>query len=158
MFRDLTRTDKQLPQEICVEILKKETRGVLSVLGDEDYPYGMPMNHWYNEADGCLYFHCGKEGHRVDSLRRHNKVSFCTFTHGTRENGHWALHVNSVIVFGRMELVEDLAVICDVTAKLSRKFTDDEAYIQAEIQGFAKKTLLLKLIPEHICGKAIKEA
>ena len=60
---------QQLPMEDCIQILKQETRGVLSVLGDDDYPYGMPMNHWYNEEDGKIYFHCGKTGHRLDALK-----------------------------------------------------------------------------------------
>ena len=68
MFRELTRKQKQLSNEECITILKEETRGVLSVLGDDDYPYGMPMNHWYNEDDGKIYFHCGKVGHRHDAL------------------------------------------------------------------------------------------
>jgi len=56
MFRELTRKQKKLSDEECIKILKEETRGVLSVLGDDDYPYGMPMNHWYNEDDGKIYF------------------------------------------------------------------------------------------------------
>ena len=55
MFRELVRKNKQLSHEECIAILKEETRGVLSVLGDNDYPYGMPMNHWYNEEDGNIY-------------------------------------------------------------------------------------------------------
>ena len=67
MFRELVRKKKQIPQEECIRILKDEPRGVLSVLGDNDYPYGMPMNHFYNEEDGKIYFHCGKKGHRLDA-------------------------------------------------------------------------------------------
>ena len=59
MFRELARKNKQLSGEECISVLKKETRGVLSVLGDNEYPYGMPMNHCYNEEDGAIYFHCG---------------------------------------------------------------------------------------------------
>ena len=44
MFRKMLRYKQQIPQEECIEILKKEPRGVLSVLGDDDYPYGMPIN------------------------------------------------------------------------------------------------------------------
>ena len=70
MFRELIRKNKKLSEVDCVYILKKETRGVLSVQGDDGYPYGMPMNHWYDEERGAIYFHCGKEGHRVDSLKK----------------------------------------------------------------------------------------
>ena len=35
MFRELVRKNKQLSNESCIELLKTETRGVLSVLGDD---------------------------------------------------------------------------------------------------------------------------
>ena len=158
MFRELQRKNKQISMEECIELLKKETRGVLSVLGDGDYPYGMPMNHWYNEEDGKIYFHCGKSGHRLDALRKCNKVSFCTYDSGYREEGDWALHVKSVIVFGTIEIIDDMDTIANVARKLSYKFTQDEEYIRTEIEKYAKATLLLQLTPEHICGKQITES
>ena len=158
MFRELQRKNKQISIEECIELLRKETRGVLSVLGDDDYPYGMPMNHWYNEEDGKIYFHCGKSGHRLDALRKYNKVSFCTYDSGYREDGDWALHVKSVIVFGTIEIIDDMDIIADVARKLSYKFTQDEEYIRTEIEKYAKATLLLKLTSEHICGKQITES
>ena len=158
MFRELQRKNQQISMEECIELLKKETRGVLSVLGDGDYPYGMPMNHWYNVEDGKIYFHCGKSGHRLDALRKCNKVSFCTYDSGYREEGDWALHVKSVIVFGTMEIIDDMDTIADIARKLSYKFTQDEEYIRTEIEKYAKATLLLQLTPEHICGKLVTES
>ena len=158
MFRELIRKNKALSQQECVRILKEETRGVLSVLGDDDYPYGMPMNHWYNQEDGNIYFHCGNIGHRLDALRKHSKVSFCTYDGGTRQEGEWAWQVKSVIVFGKIEIVNDMDRVVEVTTKLSHKFTQDEAYIQHEIRQAAHRTLLLQLTPEHICGKLVTEA
>ena len=158
MFRELVRKNKQLPMKDCIQVLKEETRGVLSVLGDGDYPYGMPMNHWYNEEDGCVYFHCGKVGHRLEALQKHDKVSFCAYDKGIREEGGWALRVRSVIVFGRVEIIGDLTLIGEITRKLCYKFTQDEDYIAGEIKNHAHRTLLLKLVPEHICGKWVTES
>lgn len=158
MFRELTRKSKQISSEECLAILKNEKRGVLSVIGDGGYPYGMPMNHFYNEKDGCVYFHCGKEGHRTDSLKRCDKVSFCVYDSGYRKDGEWALNIKSVIIFGKVEIIDDLETISEITSELSRKFTDDEVYIANEIAHFASKTLLLKLTPEHICGKKVNES
>ena len=157
MFRELTRINKKLSHEECVELLKNETRGVLSVLGDDDYPYGMPMNHWYNEEDGKIYFHCGKVGHRLDALRKHNKVSFCVYDKGYRNEGEWAWNVKSVIAFGKVAIIEDMDMIADITTKLSYKFTNDKEYIEKEIKQSGPNTLLLQLTPEHICGKLVKE-
>ena len=158
MFRELLRKNKRISKQECVEILKNEKRGVLSVIGDEDYPYGMPMNHFYNEDDGKIYFHCGKIGHRLDSLRKHEKVSFCVYDSGYCKEGEWALNIKSVIVFGKIEIIEDGGKVADITKKLSHKFTQDEEYINREIELFLNKTLILQLTPEHICGKSVTES
>ncbi len=158
MFREMVRIRQRISDEECIEILKKEPRGVLSVLGDDDYPYGMPLNHYYCEEDGKLYFHGGKSGHRIDALRRHDKVSFCVCDAGFRRDGEWALNIRSVIVFGRVEFVEDREKTLEISRRLSRKFTDDEAYIEGEVQRAGPRTLLIALVPEHMTGKLVNEA
>ena len=65
MFRPMRRWKQQLSDAECIAILEKEPRGILSVLGDDGYPYGIPMNHWYCEADGKLYFHGAKQVTRL---------------------------------------------------------------------------------------------
>ena len=156
MFRKLQHKNKKLSLEESISILKEEKRGVLSVIGDGGYPYGMPMNHYYAE-DGNIYFHSGKSGHRLDALEGSDKVSFCVYDKGVKAENDWALTVKSVIAFGRIEIIDDAGVIADISAKLSRKFTDDEAYIKNEIECFSHETLILKLVPECICGKRVEE-
>lgn len=152
------RKNKQIPLSECLEILKNEKRGVLSVNGDNGYPYGMPMNHWYNEENGKIYFHCGKNGHRNDSLKFNNKVSFCVYDKGCVKEGEWALTVRSVIVFGKAEFIDSVDVINDIMTKLSLKFTSDEDYIKKELKAYAEQTLMIELTPEHICGKVVSES
>ena len=158
MFRELQRKKQQLPMEECVELLKTQMRGVLSVQGDDDYPYGMPMNHWYNEADGKLYFHSGLKGHRSDAMARHDKASFCVYDEGFRKAGEWSLNIRSVIVFGRLQVVEDPAVANDFVRRLSAKFTEDTDYVEREIAQAMDHTLVVTLEPEHISGKLVNEA
>ena len=112
----------------------------------------------YNEEDGCVYFHCGKLGHRLDALKKHDKVSFCVYDQGYRREGEWAFNVKSVIIFGKIEIIDDLDRVIDITTKLSYKFTQDEEYIRKEIRVGAANTLLLKLVPDHMCGKLVNEA
>lgn len=158
MFRELTRKKQQISAEECTELLVKEKRGILSVNGDEGYPYAMPMNHFYDPEDGCIYFHCGRQGHRIDSLKRSGKASFCVCEAGYREENDWAYHVRSVIVFGTVEIIDDLQEVSRISRQLCYKFTQDEAYIEKEIRYYGKATLLLKLTPQHICGKSVKES
>lgn len=157
MFRELFRINQKLDDAECIAILKAEPRGILSVNGDDGYPYGMPMNHWYNDADGKIYFHSGKTGHKIDAMLRDSKASFCVLDQGTKKDGDWALTFRSVIVFGRIEPVEDYDRIIAISRQLSYKFTQDEAYIAEEIRRVGKRTFCFALVPEHICGKRVNE-
>ena len=158
MFREIVRKKQALSQDECIEILKSEPRGVLSLIGDGGYPYGMPINYYYCEEDGHIYFHSGKTGHKVDAINECDKASFCVYDRGYREDGDWALNIKSVIVFGRIRFVEDFDEAMDICRKLCYKFTDDVEYIEKEIRNFGRNTLCFKLIPEHITGKRIKES
>ena len=158
MFREMLRKKQQLSKEECIEILKEEPRGVLSVLGDDDYPYGMPVNQYYFEVDGKLYFHSGKKGHKIDAMRRHDKASFCVYDSGYRKEGEWALNIRSVIVFGRIEIIEDRDKIYEIARELSYKFTNDSEYIEREIKQSGPGTFMFALVPEHITGKLVNEA
>ena len=158
MFREVARKKQQLTKEECVGLLKTEPRGVLSLIGDGGYPYGLPIDHWYNEEDGCLYFHSGDFGHKVDAMKQCDKASFCVYDQGFRKNGDWALHINSVIVFGRIQIVEDREQAIELTRKLSYKYTSDSAYIEDEIRQHSSRLLVFKLVPEHMTGKITKES
>ncbi len=158
MFRKMRRFKQQISNEECIELLKNEKRGVLSVIGDDGYPYGMPLNHYYNEEDGKLYFHGAKEGHKLDSIKACNKVCYTVFDKGFRKDGEWALNVKSVVVFGRMSLVTDEGKAKEICTALSRKFTDDEEYIERELKNALPRVQCLELTPEHITGKLVNEA
>lgn len=158
MFREMARKKQQLTQETCIELLKNEPRGVLSLIGDDGYPYGLPIDHWYNEEDGMLYFHSGKFGHKVDAMKANSKASFCVYDQGCREEGDWALNIKSVIVFGKIEIVEDHAKAIELTRALSFKYTSDDSYIEAEIEKYGSGVLVFRLVPEHMTGKITKES
>lgn len=158
MFREMNRIKQKLSREECIQILTNEPRGVLSLLGDEGYPYGLPIDHWYNPEDGKLYFHCGKRGHKIDAIRSCDKASFCVMDQGFRREGEWALNIKSVIVFGRVKILEDQDQAIAITRRLSLKYTDDIAFIDREIQESGKNVLVFSLTPEHISGKIVCES
>ena len=158
MFRELVKKKQQLSGEECIGILKNEMRGVLSVLGDDGYPYGLPIDHWYNEENGKLYFHSGKTGHKIDALKKCDKVSFCAYDQGTRREGEWALNIRSVVAFGRVKLIEEQETVVEICRKLSFKYTQDAAYIEDEIRKYASGTMLLEMTIEHLTGKTVNEA
>jgi nitroimidazol reductase NimA-like FMN-containing flavoprotein (pyridoxamine 5'-phosphate oxidase superfamily) len=157
MFRAMGRIKQQISGEECIRVLKEQPRGVLSMIGDEGYPYGIPLNHLYMD-DGHIYFHCGKHGHKIDAIAKCDKVSYCVYDQGYRRDGEWALNISSVIVFGRIREVTDEDRMREICTLLTKKFTDDDEYLQRELRDSFKNVKCLELIPEHMTGKLVNEA
>ncbi len=131
---------------------------MLSVLGENGYPYGMPINHWYNEKDGKIYFHGAKAGHKIDAIKSCDKVSFCVFDKGYRKENEWALNIKSVIVFGHIKVVKEQSKAVEICTNLCKKFTDDKSYLEHELIHSGPAVLCLELEPEHISGKLVNES
>ena len=158
MFRPMRRILQQISEEECLRILQEEKRGILSMYGENGYPYGIPMNHWYNPEDGKLYFHGAKTGHKLDALARDNRVSYCVHDAGYRKEGEWALNISSVVVFGRISLVTDEGRAREICACLCRKFTDDEEYVEKELKNALPRVQCLELCIDHMTGKLVNES
>ena len=70
MFRPMRRFKQQIADSKCKEILKNEKRGILSLLGDDGYPYGLPLSHLYTfqKLRHCRNFSC------IPQIKRPNMV------------------------------------------------------------------------------------
>ncbi len=158
MFRGMRRFKQQISEEECIRVLREQPRGVLSMIGDGGYPYGIPLDHWYSEKDNRLYFHCAKVGHKIDAITACDRVSYCVMDEGFRRDGEWALNINSVIVFGRIRIVEDEEKKREICTNLVRKFTDDEAFLQKELTYAFPRVNCLELTIEHMTGKLVNES
>ena len=156
MFRNLTRKKQELSMVECKEILKQEVRGVLAVNGDDGYPYALPINYYFEEESNRIYFHSGKVGHKLDAIAKSDKVSFCVYDKGYHKDGHWSLNIRSVIIFGRMQIVDDWSD--ELMVNFCKRFTGDMEYIYSEIEKFKSNTAVLCLEIEHLTGKLVNEA
>jgi uncharacterized protein len=156
MFRIMRRKKQLLSKSETIEILKSCTSGVLGVTGDDDYPYTVPLSYVYK--DDKLYFHCAKEGHKIDGIKRNDRVTFCVIEKDEVIQETFTTHFRSVIVFGRARiLTEDnerrFALEC-LIEKYSPDFIEQG---QREIEGGWDKVCAVEVKIEHMTGKAAKE-
>ena len=158
MFRTMRRFKQQISDAECIEILKAEKRGVLSLIGDDGYPYGIPLSHFYDERDGKIYFHGAKEGHKIDAINANPKASFCVMDKGFKNDGDWALNIKSVIVFGKVSLVTDVKKAEEICTNLVQKFTDDKGYLEKELKNALARVQCFEFTIEHMTGKLVKES
>ena len=154
MFRKMQRSKQQLSEEECIRILKQELRGVLSVVGDEGYPYGVPLNHYYCEEDGKLYFHSASGGHKIDAVKQYPKASFCIIDQDKIVPEKYTTHYRSVIAFGKVRLLEDQEEMRKIATALAMKYSSDYAEgIPAEIDDYMSRLAIIEMTIEHMTGK-----
>lgn len=155
MFRDMRRFKQQLDDEECKRLLKNGKRGVLAVLGDEGYPYSVPLNYVYD--GGCLYFHSAVEGHKLDSVRSCDKASFCVLGDGTLSDDGWSYFFNSVIAFGRIGEISDPGKKEDKLRLLGQKYFPTREMVESDIRKNAARCTVLELRIEHMTAKRVHE-
>lgn len=156
VFRPLRRKKQALDEQACQQILSQEKRATLSLIGDEGYPYGVPVNFVYYE--GKIYIHSARAGHKVDALTQNDKACFTVWNQGDQEENDWWYHVYSLICFGRIHIVEDEDLKRASLQALGKKyFPAGMRDIDYEIERDWDRVLMLELSIEHISGKHVKE-
>ncbi len=157
MFRPLRRQKRAITEEEAKELLLKEKRGVLAVNGDDGYPFAIPIDYFYDREQEKIFFHGAKVGHKVDSLKKSDKVCFTVYGNEHYKEGEWAPYVQSTVVFGRCRLINDAAETEERVRELARKYYPSEEEIEAEIAKDIRAAQLYEISIEHLSGKQIKE-
>lgn len=152
MFRQMRRNKQALSQEESAEILRKGTSGVLSLSGDEGYPYGVPISYVYDGEK--LYFHCARAGHKLDAIRRNGKASFCVIAQDQVIPETYTTHYRSVMVFGTVRILEEKEQYAAME-KLAVKYAPDSSAEgrQRAIRGAWNALCVLEMTVAHMTGK-----
>ncbi len=148
----MRRKEQLLSQAETIAILKKGSCGVLGVSGDDEYPYAVPISYVY--MDGKLFFHGAPSGHKIDGIRRNNKVSFCVIDQDEVIQKSFTTHFRSAIVFGKARILTDDQERRMAMEALLEKYSPD--YIQEGQLAIARgweKVCLVEITVEHMTGK-----
>jgi len=152
-FREVSRDKKQiLSKEKCDEIINKATSGVLCVLGDGDYPYGVPIGFAYK--DNTIYFHGMPSGHKYDSMKKHEKVCLTIIETDQVVPEEYTTYFRSVIIFGRARIIEDVAEKHKIADLLVEKYSPNQG---EDIHEMFKERIAwmgaFEIDIDHISGK-----
>ena len=155
MFREMRRKKQELSRDECIDILTNEPRGVLALLGDDNYPYAIPMSHVY--VDGKIYFHGAKKGHKNDAVKNYDKVSYCVVDKGVKNEGQWWYTFKSVIAFGKIRTIDNDDEKREKLTHLGNKFFPTPEETENEINRLISKTEVFEITIEHMSGKITVE-
>jgi len=153
MFREMRRKGQAIPQEECVEILKRNTCGVLALHGDDGYPYAVPLS--YDYQDGKIYFHGAKVGHKIDAMLRDPKASFCVVDRDEIVSAEYTTYYKSVIAFGKMRILEDETEKWVAIEAMARKYAPNSDALDRHItiRDHIPPMHMMELTIEHLSGK-----
>ena len=155
MFRDMRRSRQQLAQEECESILRESTSGVLALLGDDGYPYGVPLSHAY--VDGRLVFHGAQRGHKLDAMLAHPQASYTVVQQDAVVPEEFTTYYRSVIAFGRTRILEGDEKLTALRQLADCFWPDHEAEREAEIAPRLDHMSVFVMEIDHISGKQAKE-
>ena len=151
-FRAMRRKRQQLSDEESVGILQRATSGTLALLGDNGYPYAVPISYVYTE--GKLYFHSALNGHKVDAIKNCDKASFCVIDQDDVKPERYTTFFRSVIAFGRIHVIEDETEKLTIARLLGNRYNpNQEVALQKEIEHGLTRMLAIRFDIEHLTGK-----
>lgn len=151
-FRSMRRKRQQLSEKENISILQKATAGTLALLGDNGYPYAVPISYVY--ADGKLYFHSALSGHKIDAIRNCDKASFCVIDQDEVHPEKYTTYFRSVIAFGRIHIIEDEQEKLETARLLGDRYNpNQEEALQKEIEKGLSRMVMIRFDIEHLTGK-----
>lgn len=157
MFREMRRKKQALPPEECAAVLRRGTSGVLALEGDCGYPYAVPISYVYDGEK--LYFHSARTGHKLDAIRHNPKASFCVIDQDQVVPEEYTTYFRSVVVFGRMRVLEDEQEKREAIEKLAIKYApkDSPENRRRAIDREWEPLCMLEMTVEHLSGKEGRE-
>lgn len=151
----MRRKDRHISNREAFEILKDAKYGVLSMCTPDEQGYGIPIS--FALTDNAIYFHCAKEGAKLDYLRRNNKVSFCVVGSVVTLPSKFGTTYESAIVSGITQEVEEEEKYKALMSFLEKYSSDYIEQGKAFIDNLFDKVTVVKLSIESITGKARKQ-
>lgn len=151
MFREMRRGKQLLSMEDTVAVMGRCTNGVLACLGDEDYPYAVPLSYVY--FNDKIYFHSAKAGHKIDSIMKNPKVSFSVIDEDTVVSEKYTTYFRSIIVFGKARIAEGEERLEAFKALVEKYSGDQPAEAKHKEITECTQAYVIAIDIEHITGK-----
>lgn len=134
------------------ELFAAGNHGILSVNGDDGYPYAVPVNYVYE--DGKIYIHSAKYGYKIEAIKKDNRVCFTTILNSQIVQTKVTAAFQSIVATGKIEIVEDEETRRHVLEQFIYKMTPD--FIEGGmkfVNAAIGKTEILCINVEEMTGK-----
>ena len=152
----MRRQDRAQDRAFSLELIDRCTHGVIAISTGEPAPYCLPLS--FARVGDDLFFHCAREGRKVDLLRRFPQVCV-TFVGDDRPAfvppAMYTTYCQSAIVTGTASEVTDPQEKAAALRALCQKVTPDHMDgFETAVEQSLDVTAVWKVRMEEITGKA----
>jgi uncharacterized protein len=151
MFREMKRCKQLLSAEETATVMDRCTNGILACLGDQDYPYAVPLSFVY--FNNIIYFHSAKAGHKIDAIVKNPKVSFAVVDQDMVVSEEYTTRFRSVVAFGKARVVEGDEWIQAFNALVIKYSGDQPEEDRHKEVANCSRSYIIAVDVDHITGK-----
>ncbi|MBS4098807.1 MAG: pyridoxamine 5'-phosphate oxidase family protein [Sulfuricella sp.] len=151
-MKPVRRKDREVSHREALKLLDTAEWGTLSTVDRDGQPYGVPLS--YAHKNGCIYFHCARDGRKLDNLADNPRVSFCVVGRTKVLPEKFGTEYESAVAFGVASEVfeqERYDALLWLLEKYCPAFLEEgKQYIELK----DKATKVFKIEISHVSGKA----
>ena len=161
MTYEMRRTQQELSEKEVARILETASNATLALApqSDDDFPYAVPVSFAFDKDTQAIYFHCAREGRKVDAIAHNPRASLCIVAQDEVVPDLFSTNYRSVVVFGVLHLVEDESERLGAFRTLGRKYAKGlKEQLEREIEKSAARALIYRLDIQQATGKMASKA
>ncbi|MDE5629771.1 MAG: pyridoxamine 5'-phosphate oxidase family protein [Muribaculaceae bacterium] len=151
MERKMRRFKQQLDVAAAEAILLQAGNGILSLVGIDGEPYGVPISFTF-DGERYIYFHSAVKGYKIDCIKSNPNCSFCVVGQDLIVPEEFTSYFRSVIVNGTIQILSEHDEILKGLKLLCEKYSPG-IDPTSEISKCINHVAVLRLDIENITGK-----
>ncbi len=173
----MRRKDREMSKEFGIEVIDKSRYGILSMIGEDNEPYGIPLS--IVRHGNILYFHSAMDGKKVKTFEKNPSVSVAfvaetkipeTYTKEELDeivkdetktilliSKVFTTEFESAVVIGKVKLVNDENEKIKAMRLICEKYTPTKMdYFPMAIKAGLRRTNVYSIEIEEITSKRKK--
>jgi nitroimidazol reductase NimA-like FMN-containing flavoprotein (pyridoxamine 5'-phosphate oxidase superfamily) len=159
VVRGIRRKERAVTDPKELRAVLREAKYVTIAMCAGGEPYLATLSHGYDEERGCIYFHCAKEGKKVEILRANNLVWGQALVDGGYQQGRCSHFYRTTQFRGRVTFIEDQSEKEHALELMIRKMDSHPARVIKEqmTPGSVRKVLIGRVDIDYMSGKKADE-
>ena len=155
----LRRTDRRIEDIAFLKKILKTANYVTLAMSMNNEPYLVSLSHCFDEERNCIYFHCAKEGKKLDYLQSNSRV----WGQAILDHGYSLAEKDCTYLYASVHFSGKVAFLDNIDEKrqamvcMMKQLDDKSKPLIAQLENDRlSKTMIGRIDIEYMSGKESK--